>query len=301
MVKIRVPATTANLGPGFDSLGMAVSIYNTIEMERIEGEGLEIELSGSGSNENIACNENNLVYRAAARVLELAGQPVRGLRIRMNIDAPLARGLGSSASAITGGMFAANELAGRPLSMAELAWETTLMEGHPDNVVPCLLGGLTASLCLEDHIAVEQVQPASNVACVFFIPDYELDTAKSRGVMPKTISMKDAVFNGSRIPFVMARLKSGDLTNLSDIMDDRLHQPYRIPLIKGYEPLAQTAMEAGAAAVCISGAGPTILAVCEREKADAVAAEGQKLFESLDLAVEARVVSPDTKGCQPEE
>lgn len=301
MVKIRVPATTANLGPGFDSLGMAVAIYNTIEMERIDGDGLEIELSGSGSTENIARNENNLLYRAAARVLELAGQPLRGLRIRMDIDAPLARGLGSSASAIAGGMFAANALAGRPLSMAELAWETTRMEGHPDNVVPCLFGGLTASLCLENHIAIEQVQPASNIACVFFVPDYELDTAKSRGVMPKTISMKDAVFNGSRIPFVMARLKNGDLTNLSEIMEDRLHQPYRIPLIKGYEPLAQVAMEAGAAAVCISGAGPTILAVCDRDKADTVALAGQKLFLSLDMSVEARVVAPDAKGCQPQE
>ncbi len=301
MVKVRVPATTANLGPGFDSLGMAVAIYNTIEMERIDGDGLEIELSGSGSAETIARNENNLVYRAAARVLDLAGQPVRGLRIRMNIDAPLARGLGSSASAIAGGMFAANELAGRPLSLADLAWETTQMEGHPDNVVPCLFGGLTASLCLENQIAIEQVQPASNVACVFFVPDYELDTAKSRGVMPKTISTKDAVFNGSRIPFVMARLKSGDLANLTEIMDDRLHQPFRIPLIKGYEPLAQVAMEAGAAAVCISGAGPTILAVCDQNEADSVALAGRKLFESLDMSVEARVVSPDAKGCQPQE
>lgn len=300
MIKVRVPATTANLGPGFDSLGMAVSLYNYVELERTDGDGLEIVLDGPAASEHVALDERNLVYRAAAHVLDMAGQDKRGLRMRVTVHAPLARGLGSSASAICGGMFAANELAGRPLSLTDLARETTRMEGHPDNVVPCLLGGLTASLCLDDDILVERTEPAENVTCVFFVPDYELETSVARGVMPKSVSMKDAVFNSCRVPFVLSRLKSGDLSNLQEIMDDRLHQPYRIPLIKGYEAVAAGALEGGAAAVCISGAGPTILAVCDKSQAESVAAAGKKVFEELELGAQALIVSPDAKGCQRE-
>jgi homoserine kinase len=300
VIRIRVPATTANLGPGFDSLGMAVDIYNYVEIERIAGGELQIEVQGPAATADISRDENNLVYRAAARVLEMAGHSARGLRLRVTIEAPLARGLGSSASAIVGGMFAANELAGRPLSVDELARETTRMEGHPDNVVPCLVGGLTASLCLEDRVLYERVQPAENLACVFFVPDYELDTATARGVMPRSVSMKDAVFNGSRIPFVVSRLRSGELDMLDEIMDDRLHQPYRIPLVRGYEMVSLAARESGAAAVCISGAGPTILAVCDRAKAEAVAAAGGAALRELGIGVECRIAAPDAKGCQRE-
>lgn len=300
MIRVRVPATTANLGPGFDCLGMAVSIYNHIEIERIDGDRLEIETTGPASTADIASDESNLVYQAAAHVLELAGKPTRGLRLRITLDAPLARGLGSSASAIAGGMFAANELIGKPLTIDDLARETTKMEGHPDNVVPCLTGGLSSSLLIDEQVLVHRLEPASNIRCVFFVPDYELDTATARRAIPAQISLKDAVFNASRVPFVLAQLANGELDNLGNIMGDRMHQPYRIPLIKGYELLENAALNAGAAAVCISGAGPTILAVCDTSTADRVAEAGAVVFQELEIGVQVRNVAPDTKGCQLE-
>lgn len=298
MVKVRVPATTANLGPGFDCLGMAVDVFNTVEIAQVDDQPMHIELFGSAASNDIAIDETNLVYRAAARVFELAGKTTAGIQLRLGLEAPLARGLGSSASAIVGGMFAANELLGRPLSTAELAWEITVMEGHPDNVIPCLIGGLTASLCLHDKVLYEKFTPASSLRCVFFIPDYELETSKARGVMPAQVSMKDAIFNGSRLPFVLSRLQSGNLTDMAAVMDDRLHHPYRIPLIKGYEDVRAACMQAGAAAVCISGAGPTILALCNDDSiAGDVEKAGRAVLEKLVVNPDCRIVQPNLTGC----
>jgi len=296
MVRVRVPATTANLGPGFDCLGMALGLYNEISMEALEEPRLEIS-SGGPAAVNIAADDSNLVYRAAARVFEKVGRRPAGLRMVLDIQAPLARGLGSSASAIVGGMFAANALLGQPLSQAELAYEATLFEGHPDNVVPCLVGGLTASLQLADRVLYQWIAPADALRFVVFIPDYELETATARGVMPKEVSIKDAVFNGSRIPFVLSALENGDLDTLGDVMNDRLHQPYRIPLIKGYEAVAAAAKGAGAAAVCISGAGPTILAVTDEESAEAVASAGKEALRNVGVEAVAKILVSDLQGC----
>jgi len=297
MVRIRVPATTANLGPGFDCLGMALSIYNYITLSQSGNGRLQVTCSGPAATANIALDETNLVYRAISRIFEIAGKPADGLILHLELDAPLARGLGSSASAIVGGMFSANELLGRPVTTEQLLVEVTRMEGHPDNVVPCLVGGLTASIVLQDRVLFEKTAPPDNVSCVVFVPDYELETSKSRGVMPKEVSIKDAVFNSCRIPFVLAALQRGDLSNLSDFMDDRLHQPYRIPLIAGYDAVRAAALDAGAAAVCISGAGPTILAVCDEAAADKVAAAGKAVLGEAGVITDARIVKPDTKGC----
>lgn len=293
---VRVPATTANLGPGFDCLGMAVSIFNTMELIR-DGGGPLLEIGGSAATPDIPADETNLVYRAAGRIFALVGQSIEGVRLKLSLESPLARGLGSSASAIAGGMFVANEFLGRPLSQDDLVREATDMEGHPDNVVPCLVGGLTVSLCLEDRVIYEKIQPARNLRCVFFIPDYELETSVARGVMPKSVSMQDAVFNSARVPFVLSKLRDGLLDDLGVIVEDRLHQPYRIPLIKGYEAVRHSALEAGAAAVCISGAGPTILAICDGANADAVKEAGHEALVRSGVNPDSRVVMPDADGC----
>ncbi len=301
MIKIRVPATTANLGPGFDCLGMAVNLFNTIEIEHNNDQPMHIDISGSAALDDIAVDETNLVYRAAGRLFELAGKAPTGIRLRLGLEAPLARGLGSSASAIVGGMFAANELLGRPLTVAELAWEVTAMEGHPDNVIPCLVGGLTASLCLRDIVLHEKYNPSPTLRCVFFIPDYKLETSKARAVMPTQVSLKDAVYNAGRLPFVLSRLQSGNLTDLATVMDDRLHQPYRIPLITGYDDVRDAAMKAGAAAVCISGAGPTILALCDNDQtATGVKEAGRIALERHGIKCDCRIVQPSTTGCTVE-
>ena len=300
MLKIRVPATTANLGPGFDCLGMAIDIYNTVEIGQSTGAPLTLDIFGSAADDSIPVDDTNLVYKAAAHVFNLAGKPADGIHLKLGLESPLARGLGSSASAICGGMFAANEILGKPLSTEALAWEVTVMEGHPDNVIPCLVGGLTVSLSLEDRVIYDRFEPASNIECVFFIPDYELETSKARAVMPHSVSMKDAVFNSSRIPFVLTRLQSGQLRDLDKITDDRLHQPYRTPLIAGYDEVKNAAMEAGAATVCISGAGPTILAICDAAVADKVMIAGKSALENLGIKVDARIAKPDMSGCRVE-
>lgn len=296
-VRVRVPATTANLGPGFDCLGMALRLHNEVEIA-LEGEKeLTVEVGGRAATDHIPLDGRNLVWRAAARVFELAGRAPERVTLRLDISAPLARGLGSSASAIVGGMTAANEVLGRPLSADDLLREMVAMEGHPDNVVPCARGGLTASLSFGDgRVLYLKHAPHPSVRCVVFIPDYELSTAKARQAIPKSLPMKDAVFNLGRVPFVLAKLVAGDFQDLGSVMDDRLHQPYRKPLIRSYDLLASQAEQAGAAAVCISGAGPTILAVCSGEKAGHVAEAMREVTQAADLPGEVAVLETDLDG-----
>lgn len=296
-VRVRVPATTANLGPGFDCLGMALKLYNEVEAEAGGDRSLTIEIAGRATTDHISLDERNLVYRAAARVFELAGRRPEALTLRLSINAPLARGLGSSASAIVGGMTSANELLGCPLSPDDLLREMVAMEGHPDNVVPCARGGLTASLVLPDgRVVFLKETPAPVIRYIALIPAYELSTAKARQAIPKTIPLKDAVFNLGRVPFVLAKLASGNLQDLGAVMDDRLHQPYRKPLIRSYDLLASQAEQAGAAAVCISGAGPTILAVSTVDKADNVANAIREVMDATGITGEALVLEPDMDG-----
>lgn len=294
-VTIRVPATTANLGPGFDCLGMALSVYNTVSLEETKG-GLEIRVSGDVPHDSVPLDQSNLVYRAINSVFDVAGRKHAGLTIGLELNAPLARGMGSSASAIVGGMMAANEVLGRPLTPAALLARMVAMEGHPDNIVPAVVGGLTASLQLEGEVMYQRIKPSSTIRCILLIPDYELSTARARQAIPKSIPLKDAVFNLARIPFILSSLESGDLTNLSSFMDDRLHQPYRRELIRGYDAVEAAALNAGAAAVCISGAGPTILAIAEADCAAKIAEVMQACLVALETKSNCIVIEPDLQG-----
>jgi homoserine kinase len=297
-VRVRVPATTANLGPGFDCLGLALQLYNEIELTVAERGELRISVGGSAATDTIPRDRGNLVYRAAMRLFEVAGQTSPGAVLHLTINTPLARGLGSSASAIVGGMSAANHLLGRPLPDGELLREIVAMEGHPDNVVACLHGGLTAAIAVQSGIQYQKYAVASNVRCVLLIPGYELATAKARQAIPKSIPHRDAVFNLSRVPFVIAKLISGDLCGLADAMDDRLHQPYRKGLIRAYDVIVSEAEKAGAAAVCLSGAGPTMLAVCDKSVARTVAAAMRFALDSIDVPCDAVVVESDYGGAR---
>lgn len=295
--RVRVPATTANLGPGFDCLGLALCFYNEIEAELTDSGGLQIAVSGSAASDHIPLDDRNLVYRCAARVFELAGRRLENLVLRLNLAAPLARGLGSSASAIVGGMLAANQLLDNPLSEEDLLREMVLMEGHPDNVVPCFQGGLTASLTMPDgRVRVIRHEPSPRVRFVVLVPDYELSTAKARQAIPKSIPLKDAVFNLGRVPFVLSSLASGDVNGLASFMDDRLHQPYRKPLIRQYDLIASQAEAAGAAAVCISGAGPTTLAVALEERAERVAEAWREVMAATQIGGQVLVLEGDNQG-----
>lgn len=255
---VRVPATTANLGPGFDSFGCALGIYNTYVFESIP-QGLEI----TGCAERY-CNFRNLAVRAYQMTLQEAGVPFTGLRMDMaDTQIPLSRGLGSSAAMIVAGVVAANAEAGFPFDNRKMLEIATRMEGHPDNLAPAFYGGLTASMMengVPDTVTYSIARGLQFVVC---IPTFELSTAKARKALPNTVSRADAVYNLSHGAVLLKALETGDKPLISRAWDDRLHQPYRISLIPEYKLVRSIAFEEGAISFCISGAGPTLLALTD--------------------------------------
>ncbi len=295
-VRLRVPATTANLGPGFDCLGLALQWYNYIEIAEQDGNEPAFIIAGREAPDDLPTGPENLTWQAIARVFRLANTPMPSVTVRVTIETPIARGLGSSASAIVGGMAAANEFLGNPVPSDQLVAEMIAMEGHPDNVVACYYGGLTASLVTDSEVYVRKYDPAESLRCVLIVPDYRLSTSSARKVLPSRIPVKDAVFNLARIPFVIDKLCTGDVSGLDVIMDDRLHQPHRRKLIAEYDLIEAEAMRAGAAAVCLSGSGPTLLAIADAERADVVADSVQRMLNDVGKRFLVQIVAPDAQG-----
>jgi len=258
-MKIRVPASSANLGPGFDCFGIAWKLYNELDFELCE-EGLYI----TGCDDRYA-NEENLAYTAYKLVLERCGIKPSGLRINFgNTRIPISRGLGASSALLVGGVIAANELHALGLSTKELLEIAVSLEGHPDNVVPALFGGLSASAMVAGKPVTVSYPLSEKLHFTALIPPFELSTSEARRVLPQYVPREDAVFNVSRAALLLNALGSGDTELLRVSMDDRLHQPYRIPLVRGYDIARGLAFKCGAAAVCISGAGPTMLCVSDK-------------------------------------
>lgn len=256
MITVKIPATSANVGAGFDSLGLAVTLYNEIHLE--EFEGLEIKaLDGVA----IPHDETNLIYTTMKSMYELCGRPFYGVRFGQINNIPMSRGLGSSSACIIGGLLAANHLMNFPFSKQEIVNLAASIEGHPDNTTPALLGGFVASVF--DGRQVNFVRQELHVGIKFaaLIPDFELKTSLARSVLPKRISHKDAVYNLSRAALMSASLATGSYHNLSCASGDRLHQDYRLPLIAGAERAMKLMDEEGAYCSYISGAGSTLMAM----------------------------------------
>ena len=256
---VRVPASSANLGPGFDSFGIAWKLYNEIDFQIAE------ETVISGCPEAYA-NRDNLALRGYRRVLKRCGIDDREVAIRFGrTSIPVSRGLGSSAALIAAGVTAANALHDLGLSREELLLLATDVEGHPDNVAPALFGGLTVS-CMEGGEAISRRFPvSSSLRFAALIPPFELSTALARSVLPQEVPFADAVFNISRAALLLRALEDGDGELLSVAMQDRLHQPFRSKLIDGYKTARIEAQECGALGICISGAGSTLLCVADRD------------------------------------
>ena len=253
MVSVRVPATSANLGPGFDCLGLALDLYARFDFELLP-RGLEI----TGCREEDA-GEDNLIYRAYVHTLKAFGLDARGLRLRIDSDIPLSRGLGSSAACVAGGILGAAALHGLSLSDGEVLKLASELEGHPDNAAPAIYGGLRVSLT-EDGRAVSLpcvVHPSLRFLAL--VPDFELRTADARAALPQSVPLKDAVYNLSRTAFLLKALEGGDPELIRLAMKDRLHQDARFRLIPGAAALKERMEQLGAAACCLSGAGPTML------------------------------------------
>lgn len=261
-VVIRVPATSANLGPGFDVLGLALGLYNRILVSEGSSEEAPVTVEVSGEGEGLLEDgAENLVYRAACRLFGEAGAVAPPLCLRLENAIPVSRGLGSSSAAIVGGLLAANAWLGEPLSRTRLLALAVEMEGHPDNVAPAAMGGLQICSLTDTGLVRLTGRVDPSLRAVVCIPEARISTHAARGVLPSTYSRADAVFNTGRAALLVAGLAAGDRAAIGAGMEDRLHQPYRGPLIPGFAAALAAAREAGAFGSCLSGSGSTMLAI----------------------------------------
>lgn len=260
-IRVRVPGTSANCGPGFDTLGVACNIYNELELTLKHRDEMTIEIQGEGA-ENIPCDHRNIVWRSIQLLLKKAHleDEFQGAHIRMKNCIPLSRGLGSSAAAIVAGLKAANVLVGNRFSRREILQMATDIEGHPDNVAPAIFGGFTISVVHDGHPECFSFVPKMDLKLVVAVPKFPLSTRSARNVLPKQVPLKDAVFNVSRAALLVAALSRGNTRFLAHAFEDALHQPYRAKLIPGMYDVFQAAKEAGALGASMSGAGPCLIA-----------------------------------------
>ena len=279
--EVSVPATTANIGAGFDCLGAALSLYNHFEFSLADR--LTITASGEGADK-VERDETNLVYQAIAKFYQHIDRPIPAIALHTDTKIPLSRGLGSSATAIVGGLVGANLLAGSPLDRTMLLDLAIAMEGHPDNVAPAMLGGcqLMASNQSGGWEYCDLTWP-QDVAIAVAIPDFELSTAKARQVLPKQFSMADAVFNASHLALLTHGIQSGNVSWIKAGLQDRLHQPYRQSLITGMVEVQSAAIAAGAYGLVISGAGPTLLSLAPVGTIGAVAQAMQVAWQAIGV------------------
>lgn len=293
MIRVIVPATTANLGPGFDSLGMALSQYSIFECEAADDINIEIE----GLEADKLTVENNLVIDCMNRLFEYIGNYPKGYRLKIINGVPLARGMGSSAAAIVGGLMSANALMGFPLEKEDILKLATEIEGHPDNVAPALLGQLIVSTQTKDgEIVYQTIKPFEDLECVLFIPEYEVSTSDSRGVLPKRISMADAVHNSSHLALLVMGFANGNKDLIAKTMDDKIHEPYRKILIKQFDDFKEAALNSGAFAFSLSGAGSTIIAYVSKEDSESVCKSLQRVADESNLEGKAVILKPCTNG-----
>lgn len=256
-LSLRLPATSANLGSGFDTMGLALSLYNDIEvLETLEEGRYEIEVIGEGSPE-LSVPDQNLIVKSYEFTCRKWGQPSPGLRMRSINAIPLGRGLGSSASAVAGGVLIANAFRANPLRREDLLGLATELEGHPDNAVPCLLGGMVVSCWNGSEVRYVRLPPMpEGMSAVVAVPDFKVSTHDAREALPREVPLGEAVFNLSRAALFAASWATGNWENLMFAMEDRLHQQFRARLFPGGEAiLTRLSNVRECLGVAISGSG----------------------------------------------
>jgi homoserine kinase len=293
-VTVKVPATTANIGPGFDCLGAALNLSNQVKFTITESP-LKIKVIGKEAA-GVSTDESNLLYQSFAKLYEQIGQRIPNLLIEINLEVPLARGLGSSATAIVGGLLGANVLAGNPLSTTEIMNLAISIEGHPDNVVPALLGGCKLSVGSGNNWQVADISWHQEIVPILAIPDFKLSTEEARQVLPISYSRGDAIFNIARLGLLLKALETNNQEFLKTAMEDQIHQPYRQNLIKGYESVKSAAIKAGAYNLVISGAGPTLLALTNINAAQNVVEAMKNAWQNEGVNADVRSLSLDDQG-----
>ena len=290
-IRVAAPATTANLGPGYDCLGMALDIWNTIDVDPLpSGEAPSVSISGEGAGE-LEEDTGNLVYRSMDFLFRELGRPMPPVRVHCNNEIPLARGLGSSAAAIAGGLAAANALADGEFSSRDLLEMAATIEGHPDNVAAAVMGGLQLVVTEESTLYTVPVSVPAEIHAVVYIPEVRIATADARAVLPQELSVADAVHNMSRVALLVAGMATNHPEYLAVATQDKLHQPYRQPLFPAMKLLMKAAMDAGALGAFLSGSGSTVLALTR----------GREMTVAYEMAEAARqtAVEGTVKVTQP--
>ena len=307
-VSVKVPATTANIGPGFDCMGMALPIYNTVTIEEtvLPGTGIEINVISDNDNadefslEHIPMDENSIIYKAVELLYNSIGQTPSELKITVHSQIPIARGLGSSASVIVGGLLAANELLGKPADEAALLSIATEVEGHPDNVTPAIVGGLVITSSEDDgSIIYKKLDWPQEWTITVCVPEYELATDISRSVLPKEVPMADAVFNAKNMAMFVHAIHTKDSQLMKIALKDRLHQPYRMKLVPGLEKIIENLKHEENVLGCVlSGAGPAILVISEKNNLDKIQAIVRETWADLNVKAEIYTLPVENNGAQ---
>ena len=295
-VKVRIPATAANLGAGFNCLGLALELYNTLEMKEIRS-GVKIGISGEGKDV-LPRDKKNLSFQAAYRVFKRCGYTLKGIKIKINNRIPIARGLGSSAASIVAGAVAANEICKKKLSQEELMQICAELEGHADNIVAAFLGGLTICGYKDNKLIYKNFFVRYGIRAIIAIPqNLEVKTRDAIAILPKKVPLEDAVFNLSRVAFFVSGIINDDLEAMGLGMEDRLHQPYRKALIPGLDGVFEAAKKAGAHGVSLSGAGSSVVAITNRNPGP-IGQAMKKAFRRNGIEAKVVILDVDNEGIE---
>ena len=284
LVRVKAPATTANMGPGYDCLGMALDVWNTIEIEVLDSGEPVVEVTGEGAGE-LETGRDNLVYRSMEFLFQDAEQEMPLVRIRCDNAIPLARGMGSSAAAIAGGLVAANAICSQDYTPNDLLEMAATIEGHPDNVAAAVLGGM--QLVISDkteegsRLYTVPINVPPELHAVVFVPQVRIATEDARAVLPEKVTVADAVHNMGRVGLLVASMATNHPEYLAIATQDLLHQPYRQPLFPAMKVIFKAALDAGALGVFLSGSGSTVLALTQ----------GREMTVAYEMAEAARQAS----------
>lgn len=305
-VSVKVPATTANIGPGFDCLGMALPLFNTITIEEtvLPGTGVEINVMSDNDSidqlslDNVPTDENSIVYKAVELLYNSIGQTPSELKITIQSNIPVARGLGSSSSVIVGALVAANELLGRPADEVALLTIASEIEGHPDNITPAIVGGLVISSQEDDgSVIYSRLQWPDEWKITVCVPDFELSTEIARSVLPSEVPMKDAIFNAKRMAFFVDAVNRKDSNLMKLALQDRLHQPYRMKLVPGLDSIMDNLKHFdNVLGVVLSGAGSSILVISEKNNVDKIHDVVRETWANQNIKCTIKTLSVENKG-----
>ena len=308
-VSVKVPATSANIGPGFDCLGLALPIYNTVTIEEtvLPGTGIEINMMTEDEESideiifgDIPRDENNIVYKAVEMLYNSIGQEPSELKINIQSQIPITRGLGSSAAVIVGGLIAANKLLGSPADETALLSIATEVEGHPDNVAPAILGGFVLASQEDDgSIVYRKLKWPNEWYITVCIPDFELSTNIARSVLPESVPMQDAIFNTKHLAMLIDAVNTKDEKLMKVALHDKLHQPYREKLVPGMKEIMEAFKhEDGVLGCVLSGAGPTMLIISHKYDLDKIKLTVKEIWEPQSVKVDIRTLKVEQNGAE---